>query len=180
MTRVFSRTNQYALLSLIFFTGSVAVAGLTFYLIDKEGEELKRQMEVIGKDKLMQEQYYSLQEILNQTKSEHTELANYLLTKDNTINFLNEIETMARDMGLKLTTDSLAVSALPNPQFEAIDLRIRVEGERTTLLAFLSVLENLPYFSRINELNLNAVKGSDGAIWSASVSLMVGLHAHGE
>lgn len=173
---IISKTTQYAFLSLAFLLVSMAIAGFTFFYVSMEGAKLEEQMEVVGKNRLMQDRYNNLLKILEDTKTEHEQLGGHLLTEGNTINFLSEIESLARDMGLRFTTDSLDVEALPNPQFEAINLKLRADGDRETLVSFLNILESLPYFSRINELGLEAAGGED--LWSAKITLMVGMQAH--
>ena len=172
------RATQYAIGSLLFFFAGVAVAAFSFYQISQEGELLERRMEVIGKNKLMQHRHTELLSMLKKQETEHEELASHLLTKEGTIHFLSEIETLARNSNLTFTTNSLEVKPLPNPAFETIDLKLQAEGERADIVAFLTVLETLPYFSRINDLKLVAAKRATGQVWTATISLTVALHAY--
>lgn len=173
-----SHTKQYAVGSLLFLAVSVSIAGLTYYQIYREGTKLTTHMEVIGKSKLMQEQYNELFAVLKKNDAEHTQLSEFLLTEDQTIHFLSEIETLARNANLAFSTDSLEVKPLPTPPFESVDLRLRAEGSRADVITFLNILETLPYFSRINALTLTAKKGAQGDIWVANITLMVALHAY--
>ena len=173
-----SRTKQYAALSLLFLTVGITVAGFTYYQINKEGTQLAQRMEVIGKNKLVQERNNELFAILKKNEAEHEALSGFLLTQGKTVQFLSDVEKLARDTGLSFTTNELEVEPLPNPQFESIDLSLRAEGSEANVIAFLKVLETLPYFSRINELRLVAQKKAGGTTWTANIHLMVALHAY--
>lgn len=175
-----SHTTQYAIGSFLFFVFGVAVAGFTYYLINTDGARLADRMQVIGENQLMQERYDELQVILSQSEDEHAELDSHLLTEGKTINFLSEIETLARNMGLQFSTDSLEVETMPNPQFGSIVMRLQAEGERATLIEFLTLLETLPYYSRIQELQFDRVQARSGTLWSARITLMVAMHTNTE
>jgi len=174
---ILSKTNQYALFSLLFFVASVGVSGFTYHLIDKEGSKLETQMRIVGENKLLQEQYNSLLIAVDESKFEYEELNSYMLTEDKTINFLSEIETLASDMGLQFSTDSLEVVPLPNPQFKSINLALKATGKRDDMVGFLTILETLPYYSRIDDLTFSEVS-KGGATWTSKISLMVGLHTY--
>lgn len=171
-----SETNKYAIGSVVFFLCSVIIAGLTYFYISQEGEKLEQQVQVVGENNLMQERFNDLLQLLKEHEEEHEALNSHLLTEGKTINFLNEIETTARNMGLKYSTDALEVEPLSNPQFQSINLKMRANGEYRKLINFLHMIETLPYFSYINDLRLEAVSGSDN--WSANVTLVVGLTSY--
>ena len=173
----FSNTTQYALLALVFFVVSLGVAVFSYYYVGKEGTDLETQMETVGKSQLLQERYNDLNVIAEASAAEHEQLKSYLLTEGDTIGFLNTIEMMAKDLQLEFTTDSLEVAPLPNPHFETITLRLRAVGTRGAITRFLNILETLPYYSRIDGLNLE--QQTDGADeWLANITLVVGLQAY--
>lgn len=175
--KIFSRTTQYVIISLLFFGVSVAVSFFTYYYVDKEGSSLQSQMEILSKNRQLQERYHSLEVMVQESQAEYAELASYFLTENNTIIFLSEIETLASTMGLELITDALKVDPLPNPKYQGITLQLRISGAHDQVLDFLEIVETLPYYSRIEALTLER-EGGDAENWIAAVTLLVGLHTY--
>jgi len=173
----FSKTIRYAVLSLIFFGASLTVALLTYFYVDTQGKELESQMEIVSKNRQLKERYDSLALMVDASRAEYDELASYLLTENNTINFLSEVETLAGTMGLELTTDALKVDPLPNPKYQGITLQLRVVGGHDDVITFLQILETLPYYSRIEALEF-ARESRSGGNWTAAITLLVGLHLY--
>lgn len=169
-----SKSKRIAAISLLFFVCSVSVAFLVLNMIKQDGAQLEEQMELVQTNRLIESKYSELQTILDQSEDERNRLGEYLLTEDKTVRFLSEIESVAKKMGLQLTTDSLTVSPFPNQTFQKIDLRLRAVGPKDDLLLFISALETLPYYSRVEALSLDGDQRSGE--WRASVALMVGLH----
>jgi hypothetical protein len=173
-----TRTKQYAIASAIFLVGSLGVAGFTYYKIDQLGAQLSSQVEVIEKNKLMQERYNELLGVMKRSENEHQALSHHLLTEAETINFLSGIEKLARNAKLQFTTDSLEVKPSANEPFQEIHLHLRAEGEQSDVLTFLKILETLPYYSYIDEMNLVERKNVMGENWVASINLIVALSAY--
>ncbi len=175
--KAFSKTTRYLTLSLLFFAVSLSAALFSFYYVDKEGKELESKMEIVSKHRQLEERYRSLEVMVDESRAEYDELGSYLLTENNTINFLSEVETLAGSMGLTLITDALKADPLPNPKYQGITLQLRITGQYEPVLDFLKILETLPYYSRIDALSLER-EGRTGETWTAAVTLLVGLHAY--
>lgn len=169
-----SKSKRIAILAILFFVSGVSVAGLVLYMIKLDGAQLAAQIETVETNRVIESKYSDLQATLDQSTSERDQLNSYMLTEDETVRFLSEIEGIAEKMGLQLITDSLSVTPFPNQSFQKIDLKFRVSGLKNNVLLFLSALESLPYYSRIEALSLDGSAGS--GVWEASVTLMIGLH----
>lgn len=170
-------TTKYAVISLIFLVACVAVTFFILELINREGQKLAEQMKVIGENEQLEAQHAVLLGIMEETKTDRDSLTGFLLTEGKTIHFLSDIESLARQLGLNFTTDSLTVSALPNPQFEELEIKLSAQGDKDTLMKFLSILETLPYYSHLSELSLS--RGASD-VWSARIGLKVGLNKQDE
>ena len=173
-----NRTKQSIVITVLYFVGSIVVAGLVIQQTAASGAELESQMEVVGKSKIRQERYDDLLKILEQSSGERDQLRRYLLTEGSTVRFLTETESLAKRMGVTLITDSLSVKELPNPDFKTIDLNLRAQGTKEAVSKFLSVLETLPYYSRVNGVTFSALKNESGSDWEATIKLVVGLYAY--
>lgn len=170
-------TKKYAVISSLVFVAGVVTAAATYYYVSLKGDELSVQAEVLGKNEQLAQQHEQLLESLEAYEDEHAQLAGYLLTESETINFLNDLETFARGTGLVYSTDALKVEPLPNSQFKAIELQLRAEGAEQRVIDFLTLLETLPYYSRISALSLES-QSRDGGQWLARVTLVVGLREY--
>lgn len=168
----FSRSKRIAFITILFFMCGVSVAVLVLHMIKEDGTQFVIQMETVHTNQVIESRYNDLQTILDQSEFERDKLNDYLLSEDDTVRFLSEIEGIAKSMGLQLTTDSLSVAPFPSQTFQKIDLKFRVSGLKNDVILFISALESLPYYSRIEALSLDRV----GDVWQASVTLMVGLH----
>ncbi len=155
-----TNTNKYAISSFVFFVLGVGVAVVVYFVITNQGQKLEEEMKVIGTNKLVEKQLVELSEVLDQTEEDRDVLTGYLLTEGKTIKFLNEVETLARDRGLKFTTDTLEVNELSNPQFDEVELHFSAIGNKNTLIKFLDTIETLPYFSHISSLTFAAKDNS--------------------
>ena len=169
-----SGTLRYTIGAALFFAACACLAIGVLYFTRAQGVKLEEQMEVVNTKRILENTYNDLVQTLKATEVEHKELAGYFLTETQTIQFLSEIESIARNLGLSIVTDSLEVQPLPKENFETILLRLRVQGDKETLLGFIKILENVPYFSHVKELELQQQAG----VWSANVKLMVGLQAY--
>lgn len=170
-----SSTKKYTLVSLLFFLGSVGVTVFMLNMITREGMKLEDQMQTIGENNLIAKQYEDLQASLLASEQDRAVLNSYLLTEGQTVHFLSDIETFAKQLSLELITDSLTVNPVPNKDFQKIDLKFRVSGSKEQLLTFVSLLETLPYYSRLEAMTLKQ-QSNEG--WSATLTLMVGLHTY--
>jgi len=119
-----------------------------------EGAELKTQSEIVLKNNVMQQKYADVFKSLALTEEERALLKGHILTESDTVKFLSEVESIARRNEVNLTTNSLTVSDKKEGSFEILVIKFSVDGGEKNIHKVLQVLETLPYYSQVTELQL--------------------------
>lgn len=95
------------------------------------------------------------------TSSEITELNEITLTKEKLVGFIENLEQMGKDHGLKIKI--LSVSAEDNSdksQPQKINIQVETQGEWKPSMKYIHLVENLPYRTVINSSQINLDSGS--------------------
>jgi ACT domain-containing protein len=109
------------------------------------------------------------QQVLNETLDQRTMLKSYYLAQESdSINFLNHVETLARDLGVSLKTNNLDTVSIDDRTW--ITTSFSFSGREGDVKKFVSVLETLPYVLELTSVNLETESGGN---WSSEVALRV-------
>lgn len=121
--------------------------------VSSVGKTLKSEVKVVA-DRLAQEQKYAeLVDLVNETETVRNELETYILTEEETIDFLAQIEQIGIDQGVDLETLSLNVVE-KSGMFDELVVNFSVSGNELLVLKMIDVLESLPYHSQIESLDI--------------------------
>jgi ACT domain-containing protein len=91
-----------------------------------------------------------------------------LAQESDSINFLNHVETLARDLGVSLKTNNLDTVSIDDRTW--ITTSFSFSGREGDVKKFVSVLETLPYVLELTSVNLETESGGN---WSSEVALRV-------
>ncbi len=149
-----NKTKNVAIFSLIFFLVSGGVLGFTVYKIISLGAELQKQSEIVARNNVLQKKYTELLSVLKQTERERETLTSYLLTEQKTVDFLTEIEQIAKTQGVELSTDSLSVSKPDGKKFDELVITFSIKGSEKRVKNMIQTLETLPYSGHVTQLSL--------------------------
>ena len=175
-----NNTTKYFGVSVVFLLMCLGAAYLLLEYMNGKGQRLEEVIEVVGTNQAYETQHASMSKLLEDTRTDRAKVSSYVLGEERTINFINDSETLARDMGLVFSTDSLNVAVHPNPYIEQLEMNLSAVGDRATVEEFLHILETLPYLSHITSLTLSREGVSQGSSWRARIELFVGLHKEQE
>lgn len=147
------KTKIFAVSAFLIFLGSIVGISFIGQYVQSKGEELKKQTKEIADFDARDQSYKELEKLVVSTQSDRDELDTYVLTEDETIDFLALIEQTAKKQLVELSTDSLKVTE-EKGLFDTLVISYTVEGQKERVLSMLSLLETLPYHAFISNVSL--------------------------
>lgn len=171
-------TIRTAIIAFIFIL--IAGSGLGF-MVTKTGQQalvLNQQIETLQVERTQEVSFQRLQKIAEETVNDRGAIESYFLKRESeSIDFLNLVEELAPQAGVTLKTSGLNTIKPPGSSYEWIEVSFEFVGEQNRVDAFLYLLENLPYHSRVSEVNLKARSSEQ---WQAEVTMQVMIYAYDE
>lgn len=170
-------TTKVLIFALTIMIVSSGLFGFMMYQVNKQGEKLNNQIAVFKSAREQESSYYYLQSQATETAEERALLKSYFLAKEgNSIDLLNYIEGVARETGVELSTENLAVSEDDNGT-KWIKTTFSIAASKKKVFDFIKILETLPYVNRL--VNVELSSGTTGE-WKASVTMQVRVLAYDE
>src|SRR3989338_10220610 len=87
----------------------------------------------------------ALEKLVNETETARRQIDSYFVGADQTVDFVEYLESLARAAGVNFTIVSLGVDQAKDDFKDQIILRGEVTGNWSPTMNFLSFLENAPY-----------------------------------
>lgn len=167
--------SQTTLRNLIFSSLIVLIAagifGFTLYKIEVERTQLAEQISTLTEQQGQENSFYRLQRIAEESAAARAELQSYfLLQESDSINFLNQVETLAPLIGVALETDSLNQLPETDAGDNWIEVGFTYNGSRESVNRFTRLLEHLPYVSYVTQYSVTADTPTN---WQAEIKLLV-------
>ncbi|MBI2097504.1 MAG: hypothetical protein HYT46_01015 [Candidatus Vogelbacteria bacterium] len=107
------------------------------------------------------------QQALTANQSELAKVRSAFVSRESLIQFIEELETVARESGVDLTLDEPVIES------NSLTLSMKAVGSFAKVYRWLERLENLPYRLTFERINLSAGLNA-GADWSGDISLVLG------
>lgn len=153
----------------------VTLAGLLVFvvLLQKQEALLQEKHQALKRQQVYEQELVSLLELVSNSAEDRSELNNYLLgaTEEDVVELLGLIETIGREQGVALKTSSISVTP-KDDTFARLTMAISLEGSYPLLTHMITLLENLPYQSKITTVTLS--RGSETSnTWTGSLNLEV-------
>ncbi len=114
----------------------------------------------------------TLVKTLDETKEERALLMSRILRDEQVVDFLSLIETLGREQGAALKTNSLNSVSL-NDTFESLVISITVEGSYDAVMQVLKLFEHLPYQVVISSVRIENEDGVGVLSWKGSFEMSV-------
>jgi hypothetical protein len=128
-----------------------------------------------------EESVRAMKNLVRESEDERNELEGYLLSRDNPAYFLELLEDLGDDSGVRVTVSALTEeSAAPKgddtPMFGGVgDPRIHVQleavGGFAELYHFVTLLEHMPYAATVRTVRLGRTESA--SLWEAIVGISV-------
>lgn len=150
---------------------SIAVYVVFFQMVTKQ--KMKFTEQTIER---VQAEYYhkslsALMETLEKTKGDRENLISRVLKEEDVINFLALVESLGKEQGVSLSTNSLTVEPI-DAVFETLIVNVSVEGQYAGVLHVLKILEHLPYQVSVTKFQITR-SSAEGSVWKSTYDVRV-------
>ena len=164
-------TTRTIIIGLILMTLAVGAFGLIVYQVLAQGEKLAVQISTLETERGQEANYLRLQRLAAATVSEREQLLFYFLEgESSSIDFLNQVESLAPEMNVGLTTSGLDSIVDKEDNATWIEASFSFSGTRTEVERFIQLLENVPYLSRVTSIDMSAFSSNE---WRANVTMQI-------
>lgn len=161
--------NLIISLSLLLVAGG-ALAIIVMSVIS-QGVKLEDQVMFLAEEKKQQDVQKKLFEIAESSKNDRQKLKEYFLAKESSsIDFLNDIERLAPEVGVELSTQGLDTVKGIKDGPEWIEIDFSFSGPKDRVQNFIKILETVPYVSQVTSLDLDA---QSSLLWKADATIQV-------
>lgn len=164
---------------IIAFVLIIAAGGGLALMVSQTSQQaiiLEQQLVTLQEQRAQEVAFQRLERIAEESEEDRILLGSYFLSRESeSIDFLNLVEQLAPEAGVTLSVSNLNNVEESSGSYEWIGVTFTFVGERSRVDAFLQVLENLPYLSRVTDVSLNARSSED---WQAEVKMQVMIYAY--
>jgi hypothetical protein len=172
-------TKKYGFISLLILLISLSLFVLMIYQVEAQSKKLSEQVKIIVEQQSRETSFQQLQRQYTETAEEREILQSLFLEREgDNVDFLtqlSQIESLAQQVGVSLVTKRLElVDDKPN---KTSNLRadFSFSGTEKQTHQFISVLENLPYLLKINEIKMMTKNSNE---WEVDLVVEVGIFAY--
>ncbi|MES3004968.1 MAG: hypothetical protein V4690_02550 [Patescibacteria group bacterium] len=155
------KNNKILKTSIIFlFLGVSSLCLLQYFLfndIKNKTKETSSLENVLFEHDDLRSYAISTQKNLDSIKDDQKKVNDFFVIKDGDVAFLEDLESLARNKGLSVEVQSLAIEEVeglkPNG-LTSLRIRVKVIGRWNSLYTFISQIENMPFKVTIERVNL--------------------------
>ncbi len=165
-----ARTKQYFILALLSALTACAATGYVLVQLYEQGAALEASLTTVVESTAKANAITRIENLTEETVDDRAALAQAFFSSslDGTL-YITELEALAPTLGLSFENDLIdVVSAAAGGKSEVV-MRFSFSGSKERVLEFSRLLENLPYHSRLESLQLSG----DGALWKAEAAVKI-------
>lgn len=164
-------TLKYLIVSGLFAVGAIGVFGFVVYSVGVQGDKLSKQISDLQIQQAQEDSYFKLKKITEESKEDRVDLkSHFLLSEGDSIDFLNQIESLAPEVGVTINTEGLVIVTEKSDESKWIQVSFSLAGSRSRTQSFIELLEGLPYVSRVTEVKFESLSSTQ---WRADVTMRV-------
>lgn len=169
-----SRTKNIFIASILVTLFSAGVCSFLVYEIEVKGMLLEEKLKILAENNNKEKSYIDIQRTIRDTEVDRNKISDkFFSSEDDSITFLNEIEALAPKLGLVLETQALEPIFDENKKLQSIKISFNYSGKKASVMDFSKILENLQYYSYLENLNLKKVAQDD---WNGKVTLVISIY----
>jgi len=143
------RTQKLFTLSLIFLTISIGVFGVALYVIQTRGHALIAKYDLVREQNAIEQRMSTVINIAEMSVAERTSLEEYFLSERGIIEFIANLEELARAERIEFDTTQLAVDPAKDAKPAILKIGFSFTGTQTQVVQFMKTIELLPYHKTI-------------------------------
>jgi Tfp pilus assembly protein PilO len=172
-----TRTKKIVvILSIGIIVACVIVIGL-YFMIQRTSQKLSKLETDIQNKNAQIKADESLRDLVEESGDDIDTLMKRIIPSNGTVNFIEIIESFARNNGITVAIDTVKEIEL-NPlseTYESLELIFSTEGSWRSTHHFIELIESLPYKVTINQLGITGTgeSASSSARWSGAYNIEV-------
>lgn len=171
---IHSRTKIIALVASIIFLLSLIVYAGFWYIVGKHKATLLEERTRAAETEVHIKALKALEETVRTSADDRKKLSSYVLPNTAIIEFVTEIESIAKGQGVKLTTNQLEEFEVDDT-FKELEVEATIEGTFDGVMRMLRILETIPRQSTLQSVTIR--REGEGGSWIAGVVLRVTMYA---
>ena len=164
-------TKIIATIGGVLLLASVGACVLFFYTVTEQRVLLQNKVSERAIAKARHSSLTELTKTLEDTKSARESLISRILSENGVVDFLTLIESIEKEQGVQIKTDSLTVEPI-SEVFEKLVINISVSGSYASVVQVLKLLEHLPYQSSIRKTSIGREERSTD-VWKGMFEISV-------
>lgn len=182
MTKQSSHKKILSILSLV-----VALLFVGYYFLYKDIKTKNQKISYLENEISLQsgrqEYLVSTEKLIESLSADISDIDTSIVAKDADVNFIENLEAIAKNNNLSIDIDSLGIEDLPGQKsndISTLKVRARATGPWKGTYAFFAELESLPFKVKINKYSLSNVSSDTGVdakkvgqIWQSTFEIVV-------
>lgn len=173
-----TRTKKVATISALIAIITVAILSSALYVVQARGNALIREYDILREQATTQNRLDTTFSILEMSKGEREALDQYFLTERGIIDFISQLEAVARRDQVVFETTQLAVEPASDGKQALLKIGFTFSSTLPRVFRFMELLEMLPYHKQIITAEIkqavNATEASGGD-WQGNVIIHLTL-----
>lgn len=165
-------TKTIGIIAVILVVAAICAFIGTGYLLYAKDNELKTRLQEAANVEVQIQELSTLTKVAEESASERGVLESFVLTDEDIIDFLALIETIGREQGIELTTQSLDVIEI-DATYEELRIAIDLIGPRNSVIHTIRIFENLPYQSYLTNITLAQTGTGREEEWNSTFNVYV-------
>jgi Tfp pilus assembly protein PilO len=144
------------ILVLLFVLNVVLVASFAFIFSKVKSSEAQtaKIYSQIGIDQQGKQALKDLQQNVQSTQGERTQLASYFVNENNIVGFLQQIESLGKPSGAKVKLTSVNKHSSKNASDNYLEISADASGSFRQVFDFITLLQNLPYKLHFTQVSI--------------------------
>ncbi|HDH07564.1 MAG TPA: hypothetical protein ENG89_00905 [Candidatus Moranbacteria bacterium] len=143
--------------------GIVVLLGVALFflssIVEDKAEQIRKAKEELSFRSQVSESIALLRNESGQVEPYLDDLENILITKDNLVNFSQDLKTIAQQNQISLNLSFGTETPKTKNELGKINFTITIDGDFDNLIKFLKDLENSKYFVKLDKLDLTKKGG---------------------
>ena len=160
------------ILIVIIICNLAVLAGYYFLFkdIERQTKEAGSLTDTIDLGESKNSRLSSLRAVVKDTETKRQQISGYLLPTESQIQFIENIENLAKKSGLEVKTNNIANADSGVENVKYFKIQIQTQGSWNNVMYFLNQLENMPYDIRVSSFSNNKDAKS---LWTANFDISV-------
>lgn len=171
-------TIRLCIIAIIILAFASTAMVYAWFDLKARGIALADNMQVARDKAELEQQYRSLNTVLESTQRERQQLKEYILeSEDGAVTFLSIMDTVAEELGVELETKSLTVTKTDEEGFDLLEVSFNITGEERSSTKMLQLLETVPYHGYVAKLSTKRTTDSSTgqAITEADITMHLSI-----